>query len=192
VIGWRDPQLWVNHYSDEPPSPERFVAPQNPDLPIPNKPARGTGLWTSGIDSEYGWLDWCVGEEYFPGDQPLTKASFWKLTPADGLDVIVIDTYDDLARAQARWSWRGLHQLRAAGLVYWGLNFERMAASGIDAIHLTWEGQWATRLSGPASLYGWDMECTLWLRWCFVDVERVDGEPLVQAAVARQRAERAS
>ena len=48
-----------------------------------------------------------------------------------------------------------------------------LVAERYDGVHLTDEGQWATRLSHPLNLYGWDCESTLWLRWVFDSVEEL-------------------
>lgn len=46
------------------------------------------------------------------------------------------------------------------------LDFEALSKN-FDAINLTYEGQSATRHSYPNNLYGWDVECTLWLNPTF-------------------------
>jgi hypothetical protein len=53
------------------------------------------------------------------------------------------------------------------------LDFEAIS-NDYDGIHLTTNGESATRLTSGISLYGWDVECTLWFRWCFESVEKLD------------------
>lgn len=43
-----------------------------------------------------------------------------------------------------------------------------LAAAGWDAVYLTDKGQWATHMSHPLDLYGWDCASVLWLRPSFV------------------------
>lgn len=52
------------------------------------------------------------------------------------------------------------------------LKFSEMAKQ-FDGMHLTDNGQWATRLPpfDSPNLYGWDCESTLWFRWAFDKVE---------------------
>ena len=47
-----------------------------------------------------------------------------------------------------------------AGLIE-AINFEKLAADSVDGIYLTEQRRWATRLSFPRSLYGWDCESIL-------------------------------
>lgn len=124
------------------------------------------GMWTStyhpGLGS--GWVQWCLGEE-FAGPE----FNCWRLRPDPGSRVYVIDTYDDLAALVEEYPnehdphWRGLDKAP-----HW-----RRVAAHYDAVHLTEEGQWATRLTHPYNLYGWDCESTLWLDWRFIDVEHL-------------------
>lgn len=171
-MAWRDEQLWQGRrHGSLPPSPDLFVRPQNPPLPLTgsNKPEVG-GMWTSTLGDPDGWVGFCDNELWHPAGVPLSRQSYWALTPSSDLDVVTIDSLADLKRTQARWSWHGEYQTVAVRK--WGLNFEQMASQGVDGIRLTAEGQWATRLTWP-SLYGWDCECTLWLRWVFVDMRAI-------------------
>lgn len=83
------------------------------------------------------------------------------LTPLEQLRIYTVDTQKDL-KLLAR-DYRLPHDYM------FQLDYERIAQD-YDAIHLTDEGQWATRLTYPMSLYGWDCECVLWFRWCFSEV----------------------
>ena len=107
-----------------------------------NKPAPGTGLWTSPVDSYYGWRHWCEAENF--GD---LSVSF--LTTFTG-NIATINSYCDLdCLSSIEGKFRPVP------------DFERIFNDGIDAIFLTEHGQEETRYSHPKNLYGWDCECLL-------------------------------
>ena len=99
------------------------------------------GLWASPVDASYGWRDWCEQESF--GDLS-TSFRVWFTG-----NILVIDCYEDLRKLP--WQETVGRSIP---------DYEQIAQSGVDAIHLTERGQWATRLSAP-SLYGWDCECVL-------------------------------
>jgi hypothetical protein len=125
------------------------------------------GLWTSTWNAEQhtsGWTEWCESEEF-----GAIHEKYWHLlTPKPESRIAVIDTLDDLL-AFLRQYPRAM-DARLAFMRNQHLDYERMACD-YDALHLTEEGQWRTRLTIPANLYGWDCESTLWFRWCFERVE---------------------
>lgn len=143
--------------------------PGEPIYPIRNartvKP--NGGLWTSTYDPERGsaWVQWCLSEEFdIPTD------GVWQgriLTPRRDARIAVIDSLDDLERLYRRYPLEVISGLWSV------LDFERMAAD-YDAVHLTDDGQWATRLTHPYSLYGWDCESTNWFRWAFAESYRTE------------------
>ena len=118
------------------------------------------GLWTSTWDprSCSGWAQWCIEARF---KKP--PYAVWLLDVEPAARVFTVDTYYDLAvlmdayGVPTRWG----HEIA------WG-----RLARDYDALHLTDAGQWATRLSEPHSLYGWDCESTVWMRWAFTDVRR--------------------
>jgi len=116
-----------------------------------NKPQGG--LWTTDADSE-GWAEWCRAEDW---NDPETLA-LYRLTVLGPVEVAVIDSLADLEAIIAEYGYRSF-----LGDV---IDYGRMARDGWDGIRLTDEGQWATRLTKPG-LYGWDLGCTLWMRWTF-------------------------
>lgn len=99
------------------------------------------GLWASPINSKCGWYKWCKEENF--GD--LTTVFEFKI---DGI-VFIIDSLDDAKRLP--WIKSDYQTFP---------DFEEMVKQGFDAIWLTEDGQWKTRLSTP-DLYGWDCECVL-------------------------------
>lgn len=169
------------------PRREKFLAPKNGIHGIGIKPETG-GLWTSTHcgDEGSGWIKWAVAEQWHSG-----SFESWLLDPVES-SIIEVDTLDDAKGMFEEYAieqpWEKtpaareldaeieraerLHRRRLGGGMSpreWFLrclDFERMAADGVDGVHLTDAGQWATRHARP-SLYGWDCECTLWLRWRF-------------------------
>lgn len=144
-------QAWVGSAA---PEPSRLVKPYGDHT----KPTGG--LWTSTWDEDAGsgWTRWC-DEEQFRGPQH----EVWLLTPDPEARVYTVDNYTHLER---------LHRMYGvAPLDYPTLRWEYIAER-YDAVHLTEDGQWRTRLTRPYSLYGWDCESTVWLRWSFTAVER--------------------
>lgn len=158
-----EPPLGTQAFIDDtPPRRARFDPPTNRDQ-MPHKP--DGGLWTSTLqeDGSCAWLDWCQAERW-----GLTAESkLYALEPEPDISVFEIDRDDDLQRALAEWRRGDVSPVVAR--MFAPLDFEAMATE-YDAIHLTEWGQVHTRHSHP-SLYGWDTECTLWLRWSFRSVE---------------------
>lgn len=163
----------------EGPSEKGFKSPSNER--IWHKPAHGTGMWTStylGPEQISDWARWCRSESFGCGVKRL-----WLLTPRPDANLIVINTQDDLHRFLARPEQRAYVERqdpRFRTNSFAVIDFEALAVMGVDGIHLTESGQWATHLSFPG-LYGWDSESTCWLRWAFDDV--MDGGIVTVEAV---------
>lgn len=147
------------------PSPRPRVKPHHTDR-------RGAGLWTSTFHEQYGssWIQWCIAEGVDCVPQDPTWHT-WLLDPDPAARIYVIDSYTDLqalvdtfpqAEHHPDSSYGAWSEIRPA----W-----HAIAEEFDAVHLTDEGQWATRLTDPLDLYGWDCESTLWLRWAFAAVK---------------------
>ena len=115
------------------------------DEPFRNKP-RG-GLWSSPIDSEFGWKDWCIAEEW----REDTLGSWFTFDFVGS--VLVIDGPHDAAKLP--WIEDG----RYDGFI----SFQAMCCPDFyyDAIYLTEQGQELTRYTNRHSLYGWDCESLL-------------------------------
>ena len=103
------------------------------------------GLWTSPIDSEWGWKQWCKAEDFRECND---KDSFI-ITLQPNTRILTIDSVDDLELLK----WRPFHHMLFP-------DYEE-AATRYNAIHLTERGQNATRFSNPKNLYGWDCESVL-------------------------------
>lgn len=161
-------QLWLGTRE---PDAAHFAPVTNDPHGIILKP-RG-GLWTSSYDAETRmseWLAWCY--DNMPG---WANRRAWVLTPAPDARVYTINGVADLKHLCARYATEELMRLRqlnrfpAIAEMYPPLDFASVATD-YDAIHLTSGGEARTRLSTP-SLYGWDCESTVWLRWAFMDVQ---------------------
>jgi len=107
------------------------------------------GLWTSPIDSKWGWKDWCSQENF--GD--LTHYFELEITG----NVLTIDSKEDLDKLR----WVNLTATASGAGGYWIPLFEILEYENVDAIHLTVEGERKTRYSKPYNLYGWDCESVL-------------------------------
>ena len=120
------------------------------------------GLWTSTYtDNSSAWVDWCISENFTD-----PYANDWHIVyPKQNLKIIEIDNYHHCEMLFEKY-------LSSSSLMQTGLgaslDFEKIAADGFDAIHITQQGEWATRLTRPWTLYGWDCESTSWLKWSFV------------------------
>lgn len=129
------------------------------------KPRAG-GLWTSSYSSECGsaWVQWCI-EERVVADCAEGAGSWpecWLLEPHADARICEIDSFDDLRRPCLCYGRPQDDSPHASTYLDWSL-----LAEHFDAVHLTEEGEWATRLSAPYDLYGWDCESTLWFRAAF-------------------------
>jgi len=123
-------------------------------LPVTNNATRSKpkgGLWASPKNSEYGWKDWCEDNDFYT-DKLKNKFDFtYKGNTA------VIEKEEDL---YSNLIWQSLD--RRKGVVHLeAIDYEAMIEAGCDAIFLTEEGQYNTRLTFPRNLYGWDCECVL-------------------------------
>jgi hypothetical protein len=127
------------HYGDSSFDLGKFSSPKNNSFGWERKPFGG--LWASPVDSQDGWKEWCISEEFHT---ELLEVSFEFIV--DG-NVAIIDSLDDLMKLPLNR--------------YSSIDFEKLLEDGVDAIWLTDNGQWDTRLSTPADLYGWDCESVL-------------------------------
>jgi len=99
-----------------------------------------------------------------------------------------IDSYGDLAKLVRRYPhkvmmeefeiWRKIGLLTEDGAgVRAPIDWEKVAQD-YDGVHLTDDGQGATRHSYPYDLYGWDAESTVWFRNVFSRLEPYRGKLL--------------
>lgn len=165
-------QLWMcpGPEDGEPelePKPEEFD-PVDGEKHLRIKPVGG--MWTSSFtpDDEYDsdWIRWCSHEGFLSGRHA------WRLVPENDLRIIEVDGMEDLWAVVQRFRDDSYGPEYPSGIQDHALDF-RFMAEEFDAMRLTAEGQKKTRLTGSKEpdLYGWDSECTLWLRWPFEEVE---------------------
>lgn len=101
------------------------------------------GLWTSPIDSNWGWKNWCDSENF----RECNIENSFTLKLYDWSKICVIDSVSDLMNLPYYENYMKF------------LDFEEIAKN-YDAIWLTDNGQTKTKFSNP-SLYGWDCESVL-------------------------------
>lgn len=121
-------------------------------LPITNNWVKPNGgLWTSPINSEYGWKDWNEQSEF----AKCVRRNSFVIELNHDAKVFTIAGIDDLLKAPLYGTGFGTY-----------MNFE-VIKDKYDAIHLTCKGEAMTRHSTP-NLCGWDCESVLLLNTdCF-------------------------
>jgi len=122
------------HYGASSFSPEKFE-------PVSNemywcKPYGG--LWTSPVDSSWGWSNWSQANDFCDLSEHFSLTFHGRL--------LTIDSFEDLDRLL----WKEHKHFGC-------LCFESLLPD-YDAIHLTIKGECETRHTYPKSLYGWDCE----------------------------------
>lgn len=108
------------------------------------------GLWTSPIDSTWGWKDWCEMKNF----RECNEANSFRLQFKHDAKILVIDSLEDLKKLPKQnvvitYKYQKEY-----------LDFELLAKK-YDAIWLTETGQHETHLSYQTDLYGWDCESVL-------------------------------
>lgn len=124
--------------------------------PVKNRPLGWVkpdgGIWASTLlpleENLSAWADWCIGENY--ALNKLCSCCVFKLNSS--ARIAEIDCFADLQKLIAKYRVNGFFEQKY-------LDFEKLSKD-YDAIHLTDNGQWATRLTAP-NLYGWDCESYL-------------------------------
>jgi len=129
------------------------------------------GLWTSTYDPHAhsaAWVDWLAGQ----GEYIDPRSCYWfLLTPIHNAKVYTIDSHNDLTLLLNRYP----RAFSDRSIKYRYIDFEAMSQR-YDALHLTTKGQQMTSdESDYANLSDWSVECTLWFRWCFTEVQRIAG-----------------
>jgi hypothetical protein len=137
--------LTVIHYGQKQYHPHLLKSVKNNSWVKP----RG-GLWTSPINSNWGWKDWCNSESFRLCDD---KNSF-KLKFKTNTKILVIDSLADLINLPK------INVNYSISLKKEYPDFE-LLSTVCDAIWLTEKGMTETHLSYPLSLYGWDCESVL-------------------------------
>jgi len=114
------------------------------------------GLWTSPIDSLYGWKDWVKENDFHT--EKYNCGFVFNLN--DEAKVFEINSPKEIMELPLLEIDVGSIEEKSIALI-WGefIDFEKTSEI-YDAIHLTEEGQERTRFGKP-SLYGWDCETVL-------------------------------
>jgi hypothetical protein len=134
-------KLEVIHYGSPVYKPGRFKKVKNDGWVKPIG-----GLWTSPVDSNWGWKDWCKYEDF----RECNDDNSFRLKFIEGSKILIIDSLDDLIK---------LPKYKCEyGREYPDFEF---ISKIFDGILLTEKGQNETRYSRPLSLYGWDCESIL-------------------------------
>lgn len=131
------------HYGSNAYKEDRFVKVTN-SMWHSIKPSGG--LWTSPIDSDFGWIDWCIENEF---GCDLSKSFTIKISP--DTRICKIDCADDLDKLP--WLTKEFD----SGWTLHCIDFEK-ARRSYDAVWLTYKGERETRYTKPRNLYGWDCE----------------------------------
>lgn len=180
----RDRQAWVSREGKEP-SPDAFVTPKSP-LNNWERYAQksGSGLYTStifnGEPSALTAADQGIPDLYFDG--PHTS---WRLN---------VKTEARVYEITGPLQWHELCE-RYPGVGEDGRIVPDWSAvaDDWDGVHLTLGGLLTSHLvqidsdEGWSKLWGWDVEQTLWLRWCFDRVERMEERPLTASPSQLER-----
>ena len=129
---------------------DRFVPEKV--LPVKNdngvKPKKEGGLWTSPVDSKYGWKQWNDIERF----RACHESNSFTVCLKPNSRIFVIDSFLDLKSAPLI---DGDHGVRV-------LDFECIAKN-YDAIWLTKKGYDEAEFTYPINLYAWSCETVLLL-----------------------------
>lgn len=137
------------HYGANHFEPSRFQTIKNYPYPY-NKPEYRSGMWASPVKTKYGWIDWCLQEEF--GLDKLGTS--FRFTLKDGARVAHIRKPEDLYRILPICTKNDI-------LFYFCIDFEVLAKK-YDAmeLHLT-EDPSGVRGDLYYLLYGWDCDSIL-------------------------------
>ena len=115
-----------------------------------NKPEGG--LWTSPIDSEYGWREFLREGNLSSGRKRLEHYVLFKIKDSIKRKLFIVNSEEDV-----------LLLPRIMINNYTLVDFERLANMGYSGLWLTWKGQVETRYTRPGGIefYGWDVETVL-------------------------------
>lgn len=115
-----------------------------------NKPEGG--LWTSPINSEYGWREFLREGNLSSGRKRLEHYALFKLNDSIKRKLFIVNSEEDVLL---------LPRIMINNYIL--VDFERLANMGYSGLWLTWKGQVETRYTRPGGIefYGWDVETVL-------------------------------
>ena len=102
------------------------------------------GLWSSPIDSSYGWKEAATEMEIGDFETSFKVQVKGKILTIDTVNCLDKFEYQDISYGPFM-------------VPFWP-DLEELLKRGYVGVHLTIEGQYDTRLSHPRNLYGWDCE----------------------------------
>ena len=140
------------HYGSESFDISKFTPVQN--RPLSNKPIGG--LWASPLDAEFGWKEWCEGENFHTE----RLVSSFKFSLSSDSKVIVISKEKDteaLPLYIEKMAERMMQRLGDA-MVIKPIDFKKLMADGVDAILFNASADWMLRYG---ALSGWDCDSLL-------------------------------
>jgi hypothetical protein len=124
------------------------------------------GFWTStfkwGGPYASEWIDFVTTEMT---SEDVSKKPIYLLTVKPTARLYTIDSYKDLKRLIEKYPF--VVQARRFDSFTQTFPDWEAISKDYDGVHMTSKGQGETRLSRPYSLYGWDVESTLWFRNVF-------------------------
>lgn len=105
------------------------------------------GFWVAPEIEGYvsTWDKWCQDEDYCLPHRDNDKIIKMKIKPS--ARILIIDSYEDLEKVFHEYPLAECHQLDWVKI-----------SENYDAVYLTEEGQYSTRMTTPLNLYGWDLE----------------------------------
>lgn len=122
-------------------------------MSIINKPSGG--LWSSPVDSKWGWKDWCESE-YFRVDT-LWRYTTFKLKP--DTKILVIDSLLDFIHV---WEKYSIPTMRNNFISTRVLSFEKIQEDGYKGVYLTDSGNFECHYHSfgtcDGDLNAWDCE----------------------------------
>jgi hypothetical protein len=150
------------HYGSNSFNPDKFDPIQNKITNLTNKPLGG--LWTSPVNTKYGWKDWCLGNDF--NLEKLEKS--FTITLKEKANIFIVNSQKDLQRLPfySEFNNENIIGFRYPKIAF---DFEKLAKE-YDAIWLTEKGLMDTQdLTFPLNLYGWDCESVLIMNLdCFI------------------------
>lgn len=153
----------VEHYTSEKDFKLRKFQVRNSNpIGMGNKPVGA--LWTSPVNSDWKWKDWCEAENY--------KVRQYRIefTLYRDANIYWVDSIEECNALP----WR-VFDPRFDFLLT--LDVEYLFNQGYDGLWLTGKGQAETRWTNPMTFYGWDCETV-----CLFNhhpIELVNGQPPV-------------
>lgn len=136
--------ILVEHYSlEENFKLRKFQARNAQWQGLCNKP--NGALWTSPVNSEWGWRHWCEAESF--GIKPYRV----EFTLHNDSNIYLVDSVEECNDLPWFQPLSNFNFILA-------LDVDQLIDRGYDGLWLTRKGEMDTRFSQPMTMYGWDCE----------------------------------